>query len=175
MYCSLLITATWIAPRVNRKSSHLLAKYCKHTSCKISPLTPKSRANKNMLKNYIWGYLSVESSYLQILQKLGSHISKSLLSITRRIEIEISESEKESKISQGTQLGFKLFYDSVISGEHIPLFLLTASEIGLRGEKSLAAKRHKLILYIERVSFLFLEFTSILLYFLSQKKSQSGL
>lgn len=58
----------------------------------------------------------------------------------------------------------------------MPLFLLTASEIGLRGEKSLAAKRHKRILSIGRVPFLFLEFTSILLYLLSQKKkSQSGL
>lgn len=65
--------------RVNRISLHLLAKYFKHTSSKSSPVTLKSRANKNMLRNYILGYPCVESFHLQILQKLGNHISISLL------------------------------------------------------------------------------------------------
>lgn len=65
--------------RVNRISLHQLAKYFKHTSSKSSPVTLKSRASKNMLRNYILGYASVESSHLQILQKLGNHITISLL------------------------------------------------------------------------------------------------
>lgn len=66
--------------RVNGVSAHLLAKYFKHKSSKRSSLTLKSRANKNILKNYISGCLSIESSHLQILQKLQENcISISLL------------------------------------------------------------------------------------------------
>lgn len=55
--------------------SHLLAKYFKHPPSKSSSLTRKSRANENIL-----GDLAIESSHLQILQKLQeNHISISLL------------------------------------------------------------------------------------------------